>query len=70
MTSRTDIDAIVEGLSEAMKSAVCGMFAWATPEEADAGEHALRMRGICDKRGGLTDLGYLVRSALLEARER
>lgn len=64
MTPPSDIKAIVERLSEAQKHAVCGMFAWQSEVEAEAGERALAAMGLCDRHGYLTDLGYAVRDAL------
>lgn len=70
MVRRADIAAAIEELSEAQKNAICGIFAWRTAQEAEAGDRALFAMGLLKYRGGLTEYGEAVRSALLEARER
>lgn len=84
MTSHTDIDAIVEGLSEAQKRAVLSLYASGKPRDSHergmgGSLAAIRRLGLAEpgwhwdyrsRPWSLTPLGLSVRSALLEARER
>lgn len=69
MPNRTDIDDLVDRLSEDERNAICGVFTFASFIEADIGEALLIRLGLWDENSNLTDLGHSVRSALLEARD-